>query len=51
VAHPVEKAAAVVDVPQLPLYPVLIIGENFNDQVDGNCSVACKPVLLCGAAS
>jgi len=33
-AHPAEKAAVVVDVPQLPLYPVLIVGETFNEQVE-----------------
>jgi hypothetical protein len=27
--HPAEKAAVAVDVPQLPLYPVLIVGEKF----------------------
>jgi hypothetical protein len=52
-----EKAAVVVDVPQLLLYPVLVVGENFDEQVEhvdklhGNGSVACKPGLLCGAAS
>jgi hypothetical protein len=29
-----EKAAVVVDVPQLLLYPVLVVGENFNEQVE-----------------
>src|SRR6266849_3399293 len=31
---PAEKAAVVVDVPQLLLYPVLVVGENFNEQVE-----------------